>query len=349
MQYKLSIMDSIYEGWEAFKKHPWLAMGILAVFSFIGYIPNLIVGDQAQNAPMSAEMIALGFLMLFLGLVAFLLYPPLMGGFMWTFVKIARDDKPSFANIFDGFKRYGAYLGYAALLMVAIFILTIFLVIVLVFMGVASEMSSPGGGYSDGAPSVMMMAVMFIIIFGFMFALLRFLPAVMLFLDEPQIRFFDALGKSHNMVKGNFWRYLGLYIITGIIGFAAVVINWGLYMPFLQQTIAEYGFLKVMEYPSILAIPIGALTNIIQAMGYVKLKEAYDKENPPGIKPAPPGFVPPSDFRPSLGTPPATDLPPSVDDLPRPDSHPPLPPHDNSEPTDRNRPKDEPPPPEINS
>jgi uncharacterized membrane protein len=96
----ISIGECLGKGWAAFKRHPGTVLG--------GFFLYTLISVVGQSIP-------------FLN-IAFLIFimAPLAGGLVILFLRLAKDASPAVGDIFDGFDKYGKFMGAFWLLYVAI-------------------------------------------------------------------------------------------------------------------------------------------------------------------------------------------------------------------------------------
>jgi uncharacterized membrane protein len=87
--------DCYRRGWQQLRKHFWILLGITIILLVMG---SLAGADQDPGHD-SGSLLAWAYQILFFG--------PLSYGGYFVFLKAARDERPEFADLFQGFRDYG--------------------------------------------------------------------------------------------------------------------------------------------------------------------------------------------------------------------------------------------------
>jgi hypothetical protein len=209
-------MQCIKGGWEMIKNQYWLFVGMSLVALMIG------------------SAVPLGILL-----------GPMMCGLYLSFFKARRGESVEFGTLFKGFDYFGQSV-VAALLhvipIIAIVIPAYFLFYISIFVSMAA-----GSAGDEPNPAAMLgvmamfglfwiavMIVILIITIGFTFAY----PLIV----DRKLQGFDAVKLSFKAAFANFWRLLGMVLLTSllsIVGLLACYVGMFLVMPIGYAAIAK--------------------------------------------------------------------------------------------------------------
>jgi uncharacterized membrane protein len=196
-------VQCIKAGWELVKEQYWLFVGM----SLVG----LMIGSA----------VPLG-----------LLLGPMMCGLFLTFFKRRRGELIEFGTLFKGFDFFGPSL-IATLLhilpIMAIIIPAYFFFYLSLIVSVAAQGDEPNPAAMFGVLGmfglfwVVMIFVIIIISIGFTFAY----PLIV----DRKLQGFDAVKLSFKAAMANFWRLLGMIILTSLMGIAGMLLCYvGLFL-----------------------------------------------------------------------------------------------------------------------
>lgn len=247
--YKLSIIDTIADGWSAFFRRVGLAIGgNLLVFLILTFPILLISPGQTEYSQYDPNVILTGLLMMLWFLVLVFIAPPFTGGLYWFNLTIARDDNPAISRIFEGFKRYGKLFGLQCLVLLIAFAaaIPILIAVVISVAGSGSEFDE-----TMPIPVVITTVVVFAVLF---FIFLRFTLVYFVLMDDREIGLFDALRRSSSLIAGNYWRYLALVIVLAVFYFVLVAINF-----VVVTVVTEAGVIDIRAQAFLLNFNIPAL------------------------------------------------------------------------------------------
>jgi uncharacterized membrane protein len=198
----------INAAWAMVKEHYWLFVGMCAV--------GLLIGGA----------VPLG-----------ILTGPMMCGLYISFFKTRRRQPFEFGTLFKGFDYFGPSLVATLLHMVPILVIVVpaylfFYVSMVVSMGVAAQSGNePNPAAFFGVMGffalfwiVMMLVIIFISI-GFTFTY----PLIV----DRKLSALDAIKWSFKAAMANFWRLLGMSLLTGLLGLAGLVLCYvGIFLVF---------------------------------------------------------------------------------------------------------------------
>lgn len=230
-------VECIKGGWELIKNQYWLFVGMTLVALLIG------------------SAVPLGILL-----------GPMMCGLYMSFFKARRREPIEFGTLFKGFDYFGQSV-VAAILHTIPIIAVIVPMYLLFYVGMFVSMAAAGSGNEPNpAPFFGIMAmfglfwivVMIVIVFitiGFTFAY----PLIV----DRKLSGFDAVKLSFKAAFANFWRLLGMVLLTGflnILGLLACYVGMFFVMPISYAAIAKayeqvFGLSDGMEMSSNLPPP----------------------------------------------------------------------------------------------
>jgi hypothetical protein len=234
-------MECIKGGFELLKNQYWLFLGMTIVAIIIG------------------AAVPLGILL-----------GPMMCGLYLAFFKHRRGESIEFGTLFKGFDYFGQSVVAALLHTIPIIAIVVpaylfFYVFMFVSMAAAGAASGPGDAPNPapffgimlmfGLFWIVVMVVIVIITIGFTFAY----PLIV----DRKLQGFDAVKLSFKAAFANFWRLLGMVLLTGflnILGLLACYVGMFFVMPISYAAIAKayeqvFGISDGMEMASNLPPP----------------------------------------------------------------------------------------------
>jgi uncharacterized membrane protein len=195
----------ISAAWAMVKEQYWLFVGMCAV--------GLLIGGAV---PMG------------------ILTGPMMCGLYMSFFNARRGRPIEFGTLFKGFDYFGPSLVATLLHMLPILVIVIpayFLFYVSMIVSVAAQGNEPNPAAFFGVMGFFILfwvAMMIIIIFisiGFTFAY----PLIV----DRKLSALDAIKWSFKAALGNFWRLLGMYLLTGLMAMGGLVLCYvGIFLVF---------------------------------------------------------------------------------------------------------------------
>ena len=190
-------VECIKGGWELIKNHYWLFVGMTLIAIMIG------------------SAVPLGILL-----------GPMMCGLYMSFFKVRRGEPIEFGTLFKGFDYFGQSV-VAALLHTVPIIAIIVPAYLLFYVSMFVSMAAAGGGNEPNpAPFlgvmamfglfwIVVMLVILIITIGFTFAY----PLIV----DRKLQGFDAVKLSFRAAFANFWRLLGMMLLTSLLSVLGVL------------------------------------------------------------------------------------------------------------------------------
>jgi uncharacterized membrane protein len=211
-------VECIKGGWEIIKNQYWLFMGMTLIAIIIG------------------SAVPLGILL-----------GPMMCGLYLTFFKVRRNEPIEFGTLFKGFDYFGQSV-VAALLhtipIIAVIVPAYILFYVSMFVSMAAA-NAGGGSEPNPAPFFGVLAVFglfwIVVIIVIVIITIGFTFAYPLIVDR-KLSGFDAVKLSFKAAFGNFWRLLGMVLLTGflnILGILACYVGMFFVMPIGYAAIAK--------------------------------------------------------------------------------------------------------------
>ena len=208
-------VSCIKGGWELIRSQYWLFVGMTLVGVLIG------------------------------GAVPIVLMGPMMCGLNLAFLKTRRGEPIEFGTLFKGFDYFGQALIAALLHSIPIIVIVVpAYILFYVFMVVSMAAASSGGDPNPGAVfGVMAMfglfwlvvvALIIVISIGFLFVY----PLIV----DRKLSAIDAIKLSFRAALANFWRLLGMMILTSlmsVVGVLACYVGVFLVMPIGYAAIAK--------------------------------------------------------------------------------------------------------------
>jgi len=206
-------IQCIKGGWELIKDQYWLFVGIVVV--------GVLIGSAVPFG---------------------ILLGPMMCGTYLTFFTKRRGQPIEFAMLFKGFDYFGPSLVATLLHIVPILVIVIpayFLFYISMFVSIAAQGDEPNPAAMFGVMAMfglfwlVVMVVIIIISVGFTFAY----PLIV----DRKLNGFEAVKLSFRAALSNFWRLLGMMLLTGlmsVVGVFACYVGMLLVMPIAYAAIA---------------------------------------------------------------------------------------------------------------
>ena len=209
-------VSCIKGGWELIKNQYWLFFGMTLVGILIG------------------------------GAVPIILMGPMMCGLNLAFFKTRRGEPIEFGTLFKGFDYFGQSVIAAVLHTILVIVIVVpAYILFYVFMFVSIAASSSGGGDPNPAAFFGVMAmfglfwlvvvtIIIIISIGFIFVY----PLIV----DRKLSAIDAIKLSFRAALSNFWRLLGMVLLTSlmsVVGVLACYVGAFLVMPISYAAIAK--------------------------------------------------------------------------------------------------------------
>jgi uncharacterized membrane protein len=197
----------INDGWAMVKDQYWLFVGMCAV--------GLLIG----------------------GAVPFgILTGPMMCGLYLSFFKTRRRQQFEFATLFKGFDYFGPSLVATLLHLVPVIAIIVpayllFYVSMFLSMGIAAQSDEPNPAAAFGVFGMFMLLWVFVLIVV-VFISIGFTFAYPLIVDR-KLSGLEAVKWSFKAAMGNFWRLLGMYILTGLLSLGGAILCYvGVFLVF---------------------------------------------------------------------------------------------------------------------
>src|SRR5689334_10291721 len=230
-------MQCIKGGWDLLKNHYWLFVAMTLIAILIG------------------SAVPLGILL-----------GPMMCGLYLALFKTRRGESIEFGTLFKGFDYFGQSV-VAALLHTVPIIAIVVPAYLLFYVGMFVSMAAAGSGDEPHPAAVFGVMGMFIlfwlaVMIVILFITIGFTFAYPLIVDR-KLQGFDAVKLSFKAAFGNFWRLLGMVLLTGvlnILGLLACYVGIFFVMPISYAAIAKayeqvFGLSDGMEMASNLPPP----------------------------------------------------------------------------------------------
>lgn len=200
-------VECIKTGWEIIKDRYWLFVGICAVGVLIaGAVPFYI------------------------------LMGPMMCGINLVFFKKRRGQPVEFGDLFKGFDYFGPSL-VATLLYVVPIIAVVVPAYLLFYVGMILSVAAQSASDEPNPAAAMGVFIMFMIFILVMVVLILLISVGFTFsyalIVERKLQGFDAVKLSFRAAMANFWRLLGMMILTGLLGLGGMLLCYvGLFLVF---------------------------------------------------------------------------------------------------------------------
>jgi uncharacterized membrane protein len=198
----------IGEAWAMVKDQYWLFVGMCAV--------GLLIGGA----------VPLG-----------ILTGPMMCGLYMSFFATRRRQPFDFSTLFKGFDYFGPSLVATLLHMIPIMVIVVpaylfFYVSMIVSMGVASQSSENAAPFAVFGVFGMFILMWIFIVLVIIFISIGFTFTYPLIVDR-KLSGIDAIKWSFKGAMANFWRLLGMTLLTGLLGLGGIVLCYvGIFLVF---------------------------------------------------------------------------------------------------------------------
>ena len=191
-------MQCITDGWENIKGRYWLFVGMAAVGLMI------------------SSAVPMGILM-----------GPMMCGINLAYFKQRRGQPVEFADLFKGFDYFGQSVIASLLYMVPIMAVVI-PAYILFYLGMILSVVAQGATDEPNPAAGLAFFAMFIIFIVVVFGAILLISVGFTFsyalIVDRKLQGFDAVKLSFRAAMANFWRLLGMMILTGLLGMAGYLI-----------------------------------------------------------------------------------------------------------------------------
>lgn len=207
-------VECIKGGWELIKNHYWLFFGMTLI--------GILIGSAVP---------------------AGILLGPMMCGLYLSFFKVRRGEPIEFGTLFKGFDYFGPSVIATLLHMVPVMVIIIpayFIFYISIFVSMAAQGDEPNPAALFGVLALFglfwlfVMVIVIIISIGFTFAY----PLIV----DRKLQGFDAVKLSFRAAMANFWRLLGMMLLTSllsIVGVLACYVGVFFVFPIVYATIAK--------------------------------------------------------------------------------------------------------------
>lgn len=191
-------VQCIKAGWETIKGRYWLFVGMAAVGMLI------------------SSAVPMGILM-----------GPMMCGLNLAFFKQRRGEPVEFADLFKGFDYFGPSL-IASLLYIVPIMAVVIPAYIIFYLGMILSMAAQTASDEPSPFAALGFLVMFMIFIVVILVAVLLISVGFTFsyalIVERKLQGFDAVKLSFRAAMANFWRLCGMMILTGLLGFAGVLL-----------------------------------------------------------------------------------------------------------------------------
>lgn len=188
-------VECIKGGWELIKNHYWLFFGMTLI--------GILIGSAVP---------------------AGILLGPMMCGLYLSFFKVRRGEPIEFGTLFKGFDYFGPSVIATLLHVVPVMVIIIpayFIFYISIFVSMAAQGDEPNPAALLGVLALFglfwlfVMVIVIIISIGFTFAY----PLIV----DRKLQGFDAVKLSFRAAMVNFWRLLGMMLLTSLLSIVGVL------------------------------------------------------------------------------------------------------------------------------
>ncbi len=219
--YELDLVGCISQGWELVKDH----MGVLFVATLFYLLIELAVG-MLGNIPIIGPM---------LSVANFVISGPLMGGLLYLFIRVNRQEPATVGEMFDGFRRsfgqlfLGTFIPSLFMLVCLIPVLVILFIKLLPLLPQLTKLThlQPGETPDQATMSTLFSALLVCLPVALICAIpLTFLAVSWKFtlplIIDKQMDFWTAMKTSWKRVNQHWWSLFGLIILIDLLNVAGL-------------------------------------------------------------------------------------------------------------------------------
>jgi uncharacterized membrane protein len=155
--------------------------------------------------------------------IAFLIFvsAPLAGGLVILFLRLAKDTSPAAGDIFDGFGKYGKFMGAFWLLYAIVLACAIPAIIaVVIFPPLAGAERQLG----DGATAALAVTGVLVLLVIVIVVAIRWVFVFFLLADEENLGVIDAFKKSSELTRGWRAKLFGMLFVMTLVSFLGVLL-----------------------------------------------------------------------------------------------------------------------------
>ena len=216
-EYRIEIGDCLNRAWNIFTANPGLLLGV-----------SLLVGVVYVGAMMALTF--LGFVLpLFNQLLAMMFTGPVLGGYLWFLLRMARGEEATIGDAFVGFSKQFVQLMLSSLVQGVFSLLCMLpLIALLVTGGIVAAIRGGGGGAFRVSPEMIIaiIGVGLLCVAGMVYLGTLWTHSLLLVADKGY-NFWAAMRLSSRLVRKRWWMTFLFLFVTGIIStlgvFACVV------------------------------------------------------------------------------------------------------------------------------
>ena len=191
-------VQCIKTGWATIKDRYWLFVGICLV--------GLLISSAVPMA---------------------ILMGPMMCGINLAFLKQRRGEPVEFSDLFKGFDYFGQSL-IASLLYIVPIMVVVVPAYIIFYLGMIFSVAAQGSSGEPNPAAALGVFVMFMIFILVILALILLVSVGFTFsyalIVDRKLQGFDAVKLSFKAAMANFWRLLGMMILTGLLGLAGALL-----------------------------------------------------------------------------------------------------------------------------
>ena len=191
-------IECIKQGWAIIKDRYWLFVGMAAVGMLI------------------SSAVPMGILM-----------GPMMCGLNLAFFKQRRGEQVEFGDLFKGFDYFGPSL-IASLLYIVPIMAVVIPAYIIFYLGMIFSMVAQTASDEPNPAAALGVFLMFMVFIVVVLVLILVISVGFTFsyalIVERKLQGFDAVKLSFKAAMANFWRLLGMTMLTGLLGLAGVLL-----------------------------------------------------------------------------------------------------------------------------
>ena len=191
-------IQCITEGWETIKGRYWLFVGMAAVAMLI-----------SQAVPMG------------------ILMGPMMCGLNLAFFKQRRGETVEFADLFKGFDYFGQSV-IATLLYIVPIMAVVIPAYIVFYLGMIFSVATQTASDEPNPAAALGVFIMFTIFILVILVVILLISVGFTFsyalIVDRKLQGFDAVKLSFRAAMANFWRLLGMMVLTGLLGLAGYLL-----------------------------------------------------------------------------------------------------------------------------
>ena len=202
-EYRVELGDCLDRAWKIFTANPGLIIGTTLLVGLISAVCWGITMGASLLIPVAGQLVSIFF------------SGPLMGGYLWFLLRLARGEQASVGDAFVGFSQH-----FGGLVMASIVQGLISFVCMLPFaaLGIFGARSGGGGGAQPNFPLLAGAGLMGLIGLVALVYLTNLWSHALLLIVDKGYKFWPAMELSRKLVRKRWWMTFLFMLVAGLLG-----------------------------------------------------------------------------------------------------------------------------------